>query len=212
MSAIRFVCDQARDLRVACNAGVLFFFFGGGGGGGEAEFSVWSSFWFCKISGAERSERSVEGAGKESATFLGLAQQLKEWWKRLMVQRSAARCCFNNYSRQPGVVTNMLEKLAWPSLKGRRKLSRLTTFHRVVNSYVEIERDLYLNPISHTSRDGNSMLFLRPHSSCNQHANSFFPWSIRHWNKLPGAIVNIKDNNIFKCAVYDHLVKQGEWF
>ena len=74
MSAIRFVCDQAR---VACNAGVLFFFLGGGGGG-EAEFSVWSSFWFCKISGAERSERSVEGAGKESATFLGLAQQLKE--------------------------------------------------------------------------------------------------------------------------------------
>ena len=76
-----------------------------------------------------------------------------------MVQRSAARCCFNNYSRQPGVVTNMLEKLAWPSLKGRRKFSRLTTFHRVVNSYVEIERDLYLTPISHTSRDGNSMLF-----------------------------------------------------
>ena len=81
-----------------------------------------------------------------------------------MVQRSAVRCCFNNYSRQPGVVTNMLEKLAWPSLEGKRKLSRLTMFHRVVNRNVDIKRDLYLTPISHTSRDGNSMLFLRPHS------------------------------------------------
>ena len=72
-------------------------------------------------------------------------------------------------------------------------------FHRVVNRNVDIERDLYLTPISHTSRDGDSVLFLRPHSS----------W---HWNKLPGDIVNIKDNDIFKSAIRDHLVKQGEWF
>ena len=74
------------------------------------------------------------------------------------------------------------------------------------------ETDLYLNLISHISRDGNSMLFPRPHSSFNQHASNFFPWSIRHWNKLPGATVNIKDNNIFKSAVCNHLVKQEEWF
>ena len=56
------------------------------------------------------------------------------------------------------------------------------------------------------------MLFLRPYSSCNQHAKSFFPWSIRHWNKLPSDIVNIKDNDIIKSAVPDHLVMQEEWF
>ena len=29
---------------------------------------------------------------------------------------------------------------------------------------------------------------------------------------LSGDMVNIKDNDIFKSAVRDHLVKQGEWF
>ena len=67
-------------------------------------------------------------------------------------------------------------------------------FHRIVNRHVAIEKDLYLTHISHTSRNGNSTLFLRPHSSCNQHANIFFPWSIREWNKLPGNIVDIKDS------------------
>ena len=40
-----------------------------------------------------------------------------------MVQRSAARVCYNNYLREPGVVTNMLNELEWPSLEGRRTLS-----------------------------------------------------------------------------------------
>jgi len=56
------------------------------------------------------------------------------------------------------------------------------------------------------------MLFLRPHFSCNHDANSFFLWSIKHWNKLPGDIVNIKDNDIFKSGIRDHLIKQGERF
>ena len=55
-------------------------------------------------------------------------------------------------------------------------------------------------------------LFIRPHSNCNQHANSFFPWSIKHWNKLPGSIVDIEDKFKFKTAVCDHLVELGEWF
>ena len=35
---------------------------------------------------------------------------------------------------------------------------------------------------------------------------------VKQWNKLPGDIVNIKDNDIFKPAVRDHLLNQGEWF
>ena len=32
-----------------------------------------------------------------------------------MIQRSAARLCFNNYSKEPGVITDMQNKLKWPS-------------------------------------------------------------------------------------------------
>ena len=56
------------------------------------------------------------------------------------------------------------------------------------------------------------MLLLIPHSNCTQHANSFFPCSIRHWNKLPGAIANIENNDIFKAAVCDFLLNMESGF
>ena len=67
-----------------------------------------------------------------------------------MVQRTAARICYNNYSREPGTVTSMLKELEWPSHEGRRNLSRLAMFHRIVYGTVDIERDTYLTPVSHT--------------------------------------------------------------
>ena len=39
-----------------------------------------------------------------------------------MIQRSAARLCFKSYSKEPGEVTDMLNKLEWPSFEGRRIL------------------------------------------------------------------------------------------
>ena len=106
----------------------------------------------------------------------------------------------------------MLHKLEWPSLEGRRVLSRLGMFHRIVYRTIDIERDLYLTALPRISRSGNSKIFLRPHSNCSQHANSFFPWAINQWNRLPGDIVNIQDNVKFKTALRDHLINNGRWF
>ena len=129
-----------------------------------------------------------------------------------MVQRSATRVCYNSYLREPGVVTNMLNELEWPSLEGRRTLSRMSMFHRVVYGAVDIENEPYLIPMARTSRNGNSKRFLRPHSNCNQHANSFFPWGINYWNKLPGALVDIKDSTKFKGELITYMKQKGEWF
>ena len=57
-----------------------------------------------------------------------------------MIQHSAARLCFDNYSNEPGVETDMLNKLEWPSLKGRRILSQLSLFHQIVYRTVDRER------------------------------------------------------------------------
>ena len=91
----------------------------------------------------------------------------------------------------------MLNELEWPSLEGRRTLSQMSMFHRVVYGAVDIEREPYLIPMARTSRNGNSKRILRPHSNCNQHANSFFPWGINYLNRLPGALVDIKDSTEF---------------
>ena len=85
-----------------------------------------------------------------------------------MIQHSVARLCFKNYSKEPGVVTDMFNKLEWPSLKGRRILSQLSMFHQIVYQTVDIDKDSYLTPLPHTSRSGNFKTFIRPHSNCNQ--------------------------------------------
>ena len=85
-----------------------------------------------------------------------------------MIQHSVARLCFNNYSKEPGVVTDMFNKLEWPSLKGRRILSQLSMFHQIVYQTVDIDKDSYLTPLPHTSRSGIFKTFIRPHSNCNQ--------------------------------------------
>ena len=115
-----------------------------------------------------------------------------------MVQRSAARCCFNNYSRQPGIVTNMLEKLEWPSLEGRRKLSRLTTFHRVVSRKVDTERDNCI------PQEMVILCSFTPVVTSMQVVSSH------------GLLVNIKNNDILRLPFATILIKQGgqgvEWF
>ena len=85
-------------------------------------------------------------------------------------------------------------------------------FHRVAYGAVDIEREPYLIPMARTSRNGNSKRFLRPHSNCNQHANSFFPWRMNYWNKLPGALVDIKDSAKFKGELITYMKQKGEWF
>ena len=79
----------------------------------------------------------------------------------------------------------MFNKLEWPSLKGRRILSQLSMFHQIVYQTVDIDKDSYLTPLTHTSKSGNFKTFIRPHSNCNHNP----------WNRLPGDIVNIDDNN-----------------
>ena len=43
------------------------------------------------------------------------------------IQRQAARFCKNNYSREPGSVTKLLQELGWETLQTRRKSKRITT-------------------------------------------------------------------------------------
>ena len=46
------------------------------------------------------------------------------------VQRRAAHWVLNDYGRFSSV-TSMLDKLSWPTLQTRHKLSRLQTLHKV---------------------------------------------------------------------------------
>ena len=61
------------------------------------------------------------------------------------VQRTAARWTCRRL-RNTSSVSEMLDKLEWPSLEARRDQSSLLLFHKIHSGAVSIEKDKYLTP------------------------------------------------------------------
>ena len=57
------------------------------------------------------------------------------------MQRQAARFCTNNYSREPGPVTQLLQELVWETLQTRRKAKRITTLYKMEHNIIDIPLD-----------------------------------------------------------------------
>ena len=65
------------------------------------------------------------------------------------IQRQAARFCTNNYSREPGSVTKLLQELGWQTLQMRRKSKRITTLYKMEHNIIDIPLEQY---IKHNTR------------------------------------------------------------
>ena len=61
-----------------------------------------------------------------------------------MVKRRAARFIKHEYSRDPGIVTSILQELELQALQERRKTSRLLVFHKIIHQMVAIPLPPYL--------------------------------------------------------------------
>ena len=56
----------------------------------------------------------------------------------------SARFVKNCWKRTPGTVTNLLNDLDWPSLQDRRKIARLTLFHKAIHGESGLEIPSYV--------------------------------------------------------------------
>ena len=52
--------------------------------------------------------------------------------------RRDTRFVKNCYVREPGTATNLLKDLNWHSLELRRKITRLTAMHKIVNGKIAV--------------------------------------------------------------------------
>ena len=102
-----------------------------------------------------------------------------------MVQRCAARFCLNDYmSREAGCFSEMLKQLHLQPIT-RRTNRRLTK----------------LQPVQRLSRHLNNKAFNTIHASKNCYNFSYFSRTMRDWNSLPDAIVNIPEPQHFRQAL-----------
>ena len=91
------------------------------------------------------------------------------------IQRQAARFCTQNYSREPGTVTQ---------LQTRRKIKRLSIIYKMEHNLIDIPLDHYIQHNTRSSRK-HDIQFLQIRYSANIFGNSFFPTTIKEWNSLP---------------------------
>ena len=100
-----------------------------------------------------------------------------------MVQRVAARYAKNNYKRETGTVTNLLHELAWQTLEERRKSARLQMLYKIHTGLVDLDSNAFYCWADRRTR--GIRLFQERTESLPQFHLSFFPRTLRDWNKLP---------------------------
>ena len=99
------------------------------------------------------------------------------------VQRVAARYAKNNYRREPGTVTSILSELAWQPLEERRMSARLQMLFKIHTGLVDLDNNAFYRQAD--SRTRGNRLFQERTESLPQLHSSFFPRTLREWNKLP---------------------------
>ena len=107
------------------------------------------------------------------------------------VQRKAARFCTNNH--HPTVsLTEMLEDLGWHTLEQRRNMNRLSLFYKISRSEASVnvpEMRLHTN---HRTRTSHAYKYYSIRATKNIFFHSFFPRTVRSWNKLSVEIAGAK--------------------
>ena len=87
--------------------------------------------------------------------------------------------CWQGTSRE-----KLYEELGWESLSDRRMIRRLTIFYKIKNNLAPS----YLSDHVPVNREINGVLRKRnestPRIRTNRYENSFFPYTIKHWNEL----------------------------
>jgi hypothetical protein len=116
-----------------------------------------------------------------------------------MIQRTAARYTCNQWDRKASV-TKLLQDLEWSSLQDRRSILRLTQMYKYHNKQVAMGNG-YAEPISKRVRGTHSATYLQPHSNTDIHKYSFFPRTIREWNKLPQSAISAPSPDAFRSHI-----------
>ena len=104
------------------------------------------------------------------------------------IQRQAARFVFQDFRRTTSV-TPLIQQLQWDSLQTRRLLNQSVMFYKIQHQLVNITFPPHFQHVSSSIRRNNSLCYQQPNSNVDVYAYSFYPRTIRIWNRLPEAVV-----------------------
>lgn len=121
------------------------------------------------------------------------------------VQNRGARFILSNFSRFSSV-SSMKLTLHLPNLSLRRKLSRLSLFHKIYHHNQHLSEELFSEPSYVSHRNDHHHKVNVPFSRTKLFFDSFIPRTTNDWNHLPTSIATITDAPAFKSAIENYYV------
>ena len=94
----------------------------------------------------------------------------------------------------------MIKELGWDSPGERRVKSRLILLYKVTHQLVAIPSD-YLIPAYTATRASHSLKIKQIYVGAQYYQQSFFPRTIREWNRLPTSVADAPNLLAFKQAL-----------
>ena len=117
-----------------------------------------------------------------------------------MVQRRAARFVLDDYDRNSSV-TRMLSEIGWEALETRRKASRLIMLHKLYHGNSKLDVSSIILEPHYLGRNDHRKKVRRIQSRLLSYHNSYFPRTIRDWNKLQADTVETDNCKEFRKYV-----------
>ena len=116
------------------------------------------------------------------------------------VQRRAARFVCSDYGRESSV-TQMMNTLGWQPLATRRREARLVLLYKVVHGLVAVPHEGHIRMNNSRTRSNNSLRLHIYSPNTETAKNSFFPKTIKDWNKLNEETVTTESLLFFKDKI-----------
>lgn len=120
------------------------------------------------------------------------------------LQNRAVRSIFSDYSRHTSV-TALKHRASLPILSDRRKLSRLSLFHKLYH-HSSLHPDFFSSTPTIFPRRDHALKVTRVKCHTSKYSQSFIPRTIVDWNALPSHIVNFTDPTKFQELLHTYFV------
>ena len=124
------------------------------------------------------------------------------------VHKNAARFVTNNYSYTHGSTLHNMKNLGWIPLEEQRARIKVTMFFKAINSQIDITIN-DLNRSNRKTRHSDNQTFILPTSKNDSHMHSFFPSTVRLWNKLPSGTKSSENVDTFKHKLQNITLKSS---
>ena len=112
-------------------------------------------------------------------------------WYSCISYYSDASISYKGARNSSYIPIHMLQRLSWPKLQTRCKISRLQIFHKILHNDIPISIPSNYLPMARETRQFHQHHFILPLSSTTAYQRSFFSRTVQEWNSLPQSFIDL---------------------